>query len=174
MSTSSARSEITLYETAFGAGELVWRGGLLVAHRLPDRRRGLESRPGNGPAEGAPAAHSRLERLLVSYFAGEPVRIDPGDLALDMEGWSAFALRLAEALARVEYGSTVSYAQLAAAAGSPRAARAVGNFLAANPFPVILACHRVIRANERIGGFSGGRQWKARLLALEKDAARTA
>lgn len=163
MSTGWARSDATTYETRYGTGELAWRGGLLVAHRLPGRQ--AAGSRGPGAAEGAAAM--KLTRLLESYFAGEAVRFDIRSLPLDLSGFSDFYLRLAAELAGVPYGETVSYAWLAAAAGSPGAARAAGNFLAANPFPVILPCHRVVRSDGLPGGFSGGRGWKERLLALE-------
>ena len=164
MSTGWDGSSVATYETGFGTGELVWQRGLLIAHRLPGRRP-----PGSSAGERAaesPAA-PRLARLLESYFAGEQVCFEISRLSLDMSGFSRFYLRLAAELAGVPYGETVSYAWLAAAAGSPGAARAAGNFLAANPFPVILPCHRVIRSDGHLGGFSGGREWKERLLALE-------
>lgn len=169
MSTGSARSSVTTYQTEYGTGELVWQDGLLVAHRLPGQRPvGSSAGPGSAVNPAAP----ELTRLLEFYFTGEAVSFDIRRLPLYLSGFGSFYLRLAAELAGVPYGQTVSYAWLAAAAGRPRAARPAGNFLAANPFPVILPCHRVIRSDGRPGGFSGGRKWKERLLALEKPAGR--
>lgn len=68
---------------------------------------------------------------------------------------------------RTPYGRTISYGQLAARLGMPGAARAVGNALAANPVPIIVPCHRIIRADGTLGGFGAGTKLKKRLLALE-------
>lgn len=167
MSTGSDRSDVTFYHTEFGAGRLYWRRGLLVAHRLPDHR--LPEVSARTSPVPVPAAR-KLAGLLESCFAGEAVGFDIARLPLDLSGLSEFYLRLATALAGVAYGQTTSYGALAAAAGRPRAARAAGNFLAANPFPVILPCHRVVRSDGGLGGFSGGAGWKRRLLALEGAA----
>ncbi|WP_291322801.1 MGMT family protein [Desulfonatronospira sp.] len=67
----------------------------------------------------------------------------------------------------IPWGRTVTYSGLAAMCGNPRAARAVGTAMAGNPWPVIIPCHRVIRAGTGLGGFSSGTDFKKRLLALE-------
>jgi O-6-methylguanine DNA methyltransferase len=64
-------------------------------------------------------------------------------------------------------GQTKGYAQIAKEIGSPKAARAVGGACGANPVPLIIPCHRVLAANVKLGGFSGGLDWKLRLLAAE-------
>ena len=71
------------------------------------------------------------------------------------------------ALARVPYGSAVSYRELAAAAGRPNAYRAVGSAMARNRLPVILPCHRVVRNDGRLGQYGDDPAWKERLLTLE-------
>jgi methylated-DNA-[protein]-cysteine S-methyltransferase len=90
------------------------------------------------------------------------IRIDPGPLG-------AFQRRVVEHCRRIPYGQTLTYGQLAAKAGSPGAARAVGNCMAANRIPLVIPCHRVVPAGGRLGGFSapGGELTKKRLLALE-------
>jgi O-6-methylguanine DNA methyltransferase len=70
-------------------------------------------------------------------------------------------------LRRITSGQTWSYAELARAIGRAKAVRAVGNACGANPIPVLVPCHRVLAANEGLGGFSGGRKWKWMLLARE-------
>ncbi len=70
---------------------------------------------------------------------------------------------------RVPVGRTVSYKQLAAKAGNPRAARAAANACARNPMPLRIPCHRVIAADGGLGGFSSGLAWKQRLLELEQQ-----
>ena len=108
-----------------------------------------------------------LVRRLQAYASGTPVdfrdvRVDPGRL-------TAFQRRVVARCRQIPYGETVSYGELAAKAGSPGAARAVGNCMAANRIPLIIPCHRVVRAHGGLGGFSGpgGTRTKRRLLALE-------
>jgi methylated-DNA-[protein]-cysteine S-methyltransferase len=87
-----------------------------------------------------------------------------------------FSVRVYEAARRVPPGCTVSYGELARAAGSPGAARAVGRAMATNPFPIVIPCHRVLASGGKAGGFSayGGVATKDRLLAIEKAPVRLA
>jgi len=109
-----------------------------------------------------------LQRLIRAYFAGRPVDFDPA-IPLDMTALSAFARLVLSACRRVGYGRTASYGRLAAACGRPSAARAVAGVLSANPFAILVPCHRIIRCDGRLAGFSGpgGRIMKKRLLNLE-------
>lgn len=107
---------------------------------------------------------SEATRLLRRYFSGRRVGFD---LPLALEGMTDFARRVMGACAQIDYGQTRSYAQVAAAVGSPRAARAVGQALARNPLPVIVPCHRVIGSDGSVVGFSAGIEWKLRLLEME-------
>lgn len=115
---------------------------------------------------------SPLVRRLQAYAAGtaddfRDLRIDPGPL-------SQFQRRVLSQCRRVPYGATISYAELAAKAGYPGAARAVGNCMAGNRVPLIVPCHRVVCSDGRIGAFSapGGAALKRRLLALESQTCR--
>ena len=83
---------------------------------------------------------------------------------------SAFQLALWEALADIPDGATTTYGDLARRLGRPAASRAVGQAVGANPLPIVLACHRVVAANGRLGGYAGGTGTKRRLLALEGAA----
>ncbi|MDO8735651.1 MAG: methylated-DNA--[protein]-cysteine S-methyltransferase [Thermoleophilia bacterium] len=112
-------------------------------------------------------AEKKLVRQLENYFAGKKTAFDLRKIPIDRTGWKLFQSRVADALAAVRYGTTISYAELAMVAGHPRASRAVGNCMAANPYPVIIPCHRVVRSDGSLGKFSAGRGWKARLLSLE-------
>ncbi|MGH9247209.1 MAG: methylated-DNA--[protein]-cysteine S-methyltransferase, partial [Acidimicrobiales bacterium] len=107
-------------------------------------------------------------RQLVAYLAGELAEVD---VAVDWARVGAlvgpFGLGVLEACARIPAGQVRTYAQVAAAAGAPRAARAVGNALAANPVPIVVPCHRVVLAGGGLGGYAGGPDTKASLLALE-------
>ncbi|NDF00956.1 MAG: methylated-DNA--[protein]-cysteine S-methyltransferase, partial [Verrucomicrobia bacterium] len=86
---------------------------------------------------------------------------------LDLTGGTKFRLRVWDALQRIPRGETRSYGEIAEDLGKRRAARAVGGGCGANPIPVLIPCHRVLAANGRLGGFSGGQEWKRRLLAVE-------
>jgi methylated-DNA-[protein]-cysteine S-methyltransferase len=152
----------TIYKTGLGDGILIWENGFLAAHYLPGTRAapsgGLRPHP-NG---------DRLQQRLEEYFRGERVAFPPEDLPIDWQSLSDFALRIFQALTRVPYGETVSYAGLAVAAGHPGAQRAVGSLMARNPLPLLIPCHRVIRGDGRIGNYSAGTGWKLRLLTLER------
>ncbi|PIR20432.1 MAG: cysteine methyltransferase [Deltaproteobacteria bacterium CG11_big_fil_rev_8_21_14_0_20_47_16] len=91
------------------------------------------------------------------------------DCPLDLSAVPLFHRSVYRVLCKVPAGKTVSYAELALRAGSPRAARAVGQAMAKNPLPILIPCHRVLTANGRIGNYSAGKGsvTKAKLLALE-------
>lgn len=112
----------------------------------------------------------RLRALLERYAAGQRIEFDR--VSVEIDGLTEFARRVLQALQKVPYGQTVTYGALAAQAGSPRAARAVGNCMAANPIPLVLPCHRVVCASQRIGRYSapGGSATKRRLLQMERSA----
>ena len=86
---------------------------------------------------------------------------------LDLSAGTEFRQRIWRELRRLAPGETVSYAQLAARAGHPKASRAAGGACGANPIPVLVPCHRVLATDGRRGGFSGGLDWKRRLLERE-------
>lgn len=83
-----------------------------------------------------------------------------------LEGMTAFAVQVLEACAEIPFGETVTYGQLAHRIGNPGAVRAVGGALGRNPLPILIPCHRVL-SGSGIGGFSGGLEWKRRLLGVE-------
>jgi len=103
---------------------------------------------------------------LVAYFAGD-LRIF--DLPLDLSERSEFQRRVLEACSQVPYGSTASYADLAARAGSPLAARAVGQVMAQNRLALVIPCHRIVGSNGHLGGYGLGLGLKAQLLAMERE-----
>lgn len=106
-------------------------------------------------------------RELDEYFAGHRTAFD---LPLDLSLATGFRRTVLGHLREIAYGSTESYAQVAEAAGSPRAVRAVGSACATNPLPVIVPCHRVLRSDGSLGGYLGGLEAKRALLALEAAA----
>jgi methylated-DNA-[protein]-cysteine S-methyltransferase len=105
-----------------------------------------------------------VARQLDEYFAGRRRRFD---VPIDLQLARGFRRTVVEHLRRVAYGTTASYSALAAAAGSPRAVRAVGSACARNPLPVVVPCHRVVRSDGSIGQYGGGPAAKRLLLALE-------
>ena len=112
----------------------------------------------------APARLDSVVRELDEYFAGGRREFDvPVDLRLA----HGFRRDVLDHLAGIGYGRTESYAQVASAAGSPRAVRAVGTACATNPVPIVLPCHRVVRSDGSWGRYAGGRDAKAALLTLE-------
>ena len=101
---------------------------------------------------------------LSEYFeAGTPLKL-PVDLRLTH---APFRRAVLEQLREVPLGSTVSYGELAARAGNPRAARAVGSACAHNPVPLVVPCHRVLPGTGKLGAYAGGAERKRTLLALE-------
>ncbi len=111
-----------------------------------------------------------LRLLLESYGAGEIT--DFSEIEIDLSRLTAFQKRVVRELRKVPYGKTLSYGQLAARAGSPKAARAVGSVMAQNRVPLVIPCHRVVGSSGHLGGFSAPRgvAFKKQLLALEADS----
>lgn len=104
-----------------------------------------------------------VRRQLSDYFAR---RRREFDLPVDPD-LPRFTRAVLEAVARIPFGETRSYGEIAKAVGSPKAARAVGQAVGSNPLPLLIPCHRVLAAGGRIGGFGGGLSWKRFLLDLE-------
>lgn len=107
-----------------------------------------------------------LYRLLEQYFAG--CRTDFSSIPLDLEMGTDFQQRVWHGACDIPYGGTTSYGALADTVGSPRAARAVGTALGANPVCLVVPCHRVIATDGSLGGYGPGLAWKRRFLALEQ------
>ncbi len=113
----------------------------------------------------APARLEAAARQLGDYFDH---RLDRFDLVLDLRLTRGFRRTVLEHLPQVRYGRTVSYAELAAEVGNPRAVRAVGTACATNPLPLVIPCHRVVRTDGTPGGYIGGPEAKRLLLDLER------
>ena len=112
----------------------------------------------------APARLDPVRRELDEYFAG---RRREFDLPLDWQLTGGFTRKVLRETARIPFGETRSYMQMAASAGSPRAHRAAGSALGANPIPIVVPCHRVLRSGGGLGGYGGGLEVKRELLRLE-------
>jgi methylated-DNA-[protein]-cysteine S-methyltransferase len=112
----------------------------------------------------APARVDDARRQLDEYFAGRRRRFE---LKTDRALIHGFARAVLAKTARIPYGSFLTYAEVAAEAGSPRAHRAAGSALARNPIPIVIPCHRVLRSGGAVGNYGGGPEMKARLLRME-------
>jgi methylated-DNA-[protein]-cysteine S-methyltransferase len=112
-----------------------------------------------------PGALDDARRQLDEYFEGSRQSFD---LALDLGlATKPFSRRVLEQLTRVPYGEVTTYGALAAKAGAPRAARAVGTVMNRNPIPIVLPCHRVVGSSGSLVGYGGGLPRKEALLRLE-------
>ena len=123
--------------------------------------------PGACVAEGF-APNRAAARQILDYLEGKRRSFD---LELDLRG-TAFQLEVWQALREIPYGETVSYQELARRVGRPKGSRAVGAANAANPLSLVVPCHRVVQKGGKLGGYAGGLELKARLLALEHDRPR--
>ena len=131
------------------------------------RERGLDPVRLERIEDAAPEVQVILRRAaseLREYFGGQRARFD---IPLDWGRMAPFQRAVLEATATVPFGHVDTYAGIARKIGKPGATRAVGNALGRNPIPVIVPCHRVIRSDATIGGYTGGLGIKHRLLAIE-------
>lgn len=119
-------------------------------------------------ADAKPVAGFETNRRAIAeileYLDGKRTDFD---LALDIRA-TPFEQAVYRELARIPYGETRTYADLASAIGRPTAFRAVGAASGANPIALVLPCHRVVRTGGKLGGYAGGVELKARLLAMER------
>ncbi len=169
------------YETPWGDG-LVWvSNGQLMAVELPETRvpAAVPAASAPGPSEPQEVSESDQAALehwvaeLEAYFRGERLAWSLEELSLEALSLGPFARSVYEALLSVPPGETVAYGELADMAGYPRAARAVGNVMAANPIPVVVPCHRVIHADGSLGNYGDDPTWKGRLLEHERAGVST-
>lgn len=151
---SSPVGELVLVGEPVGAG-VVLTGVSMVGGKRDEIRDGWVERP---------EAFAAVVAQLNAYFAGERTGFD-----LELGGGgSEFQRRVWAALDAVPYGTTVTYGEIAARIGAPRAAvRAVGAAIGANPLMIVRPCHRVVGANGALTGYAGGVERKQRLLELE-------
>ena len=112
-----------------------------------------------------------IQEQIIAYFEGADINFSL-DIPIALDGFSGFSIAVLTACRNIRFGQTITYAGLAKRAGRPAASRAVGNALAKNPLPLIIPCHRVLRTDGKMGGFSapGGVSFKKRMLTLEHKA----
>jgi O-6-methylguanine DNA methyltransferase len=139
---------------------------LPVAHKEAVQSRLLSDIPN---AERSKKAFSVLKNAIEDYYKGSPA--DFGNVEVYLGDTSDFQRKVLTTLQTISYGEMISYSQLAKLAGSPKAARAIGMVMAQNPLPLIIPCHRVIKADGSVGQFSaaGGTDTKKRMLDLERS-----
>ena len=120
-----------------------------------------------GTPQQGPSLALRLQSALSDYFDGLPA--DLVGFPLDLDGFSDFRKQVMRVVQAIAPGQTLTYGQVAKAAGRPGAARVVGQAMARNPYPLLVPCHRVVPARGGLGNYGcGGPEVKARLLELER------
>jgi methylated-DNA-[protein]-cysteine S-methyltransferase len=165
-------SGFALFDTAIGRCAIAWGDRGVAGVQLPEageadtRARMLHRFPAAGETP-PPAEVQRAIDRITALLRGEAS--DLSTVALDMDGLPEFHCRVYEAARTIPPGKTLSYGDVARRVGAPGAARAVGQALGRNPFPIVVPCHRVLAAGGKIGGFSaqGGVATKKRMLAIE-------
>lgn len=166
-------AHFALFDTAVGPCGIAWSAAGVRGLHLPgsDRARtlaGLRRRHSQArEAEPTPAIRAAIA-AVTALLDGQPA--DLAAIVLDLDGVPDFHRRVYAAARAIPPGRTLSYGELAQRLGEPHAARAVGQALGANPFAIIVPCHRVLAAQGGAGGFSapGGVHTKRRLLEIER------
>jgi methylated-DNA-[protein]-cysteine S-methyltransferase len=170
---AAAEHEADFAYTTFSSplGELLLvasRRGLAQMHYLDDPlEQALETlaRKRSPRIVESAGALDRWRRELDEYFSGVRHRFEA---QLDWEALTSFQRAVLRATVAIPYGATSTYTGVATAAGNPRAQRAAGNALGANPLAIVIPCHRVLRSGGAFGGYTGGLHRKHYLLELEE------
>lgn len=165
---------VAVFHTSLGWMAIAGRGRVLkrLTFGHANREEALRALPSNLTHNVAVRNWDRrLVRRLQAYASGKPE--DFGDVAIDPGPQTPFGRRVIARCRSIPRGKTLTYGELAAKAGSPGAARAVGNCMAANRIPLVIPCHRVVGAGGRLHGYSGpgGVRMKRRLLDIESATA---
>jgi len=162
-----------MIKTTHGSFGYVACNDKLVATYLPEaepdqRKRILSQWPG---ARESKTLLSAFRKQVVDYYAGKGRKFD---VPIDLSQQPPFRRKVLEACRKIEHGTTSNYAELARRAGSAKAVRAAGGAMANNPLPLVIPCHRVLRSDGSLGGFSSpqGLMQKKKMLLLEREAAK--
>jgi methylated-DNA-[protein]-cysteine S-methyltransferase len=166
------RNGVALFETAIGRCAIAWSGRGLIGVQLPEDseaaavRRLARRFPGLDPAPPPAAVAAAIARITAFLEGGTD---DFAGVALDEGAVGGFDRAVYRETRAIPAGATSTYGAIAARLGDPGLARAVGQALGRNPWPILVPCHRVTGAEGRMGGFSapGGRRTKLRLLEIE-------
>ena len=166
-------SGFTLFDTPLGRCAIAWGQRGVVGLQLPEARESstrarIRQRFPEAVEATPPREVKRAIDAVAALLGGR--KADLSKLVLDMDGVSPFHRRVYEAARDIPAGQTLSYGEVAARLGSPNSARAVGQALGRNPFPIVVPCHRVLAAGGKAGGFTaeGGVDTKMRMLEMEK------
>jgi methylated-DNA-[protein]-cysteine S-methyltransferase len=165
-------SGFAFFETPIGRCGIAWRPEGLVGLHLPEADEAASTArlrrrfPDLAPAEPPPAVAAAIARIAAFLAGGTD---DFRDLVLDFSGLGAWDRSVYEEARAIPAGTTITYGTLAARTGDPGQARAVGQALGRNPWPIVVPCHRITAADGRTGGFSapGGTATKLKLLEIE-------
>ena len=157
------------FDSPFGAMRIAASGAGLVALSWQDESddafvAGLERRYPSTPVVCDTDWLAPAEAQLTEYFGCRRPRFD---LFVDLTELGDFQRAVLDAASGLEFGETVTYTEVARRIGRPRASRAVGNALGRNPVPIIVPCHRVVRTDGTLGGYTGGLRYKRTLLDIE-------
>ena len=173
MTTQTSQRGFTLFDTAIGRCGIAWGEAGIVGAALPGssddqlRRRFVERFPGSAESPPPPALEPVIA-AVVTLMQGE--KVDLSQAPLDMTGAPPFHQRVYAVARKIPPGETMTYGEIALAMGEPReAARAVGEAMGRNPFPILMPCHRVLGAGGKPGGFSapGGVETKLKMLSID-------
>lgn len=158
-------------KTPTGNFEVHFSSKGIAAFRFPGEAKKLSSRfPGGRLTPRQKKILKILSSQLKKYFSGAPYSFK--NIPLDLSFCTPFQKKVLDACRRIPAGKTVSYGELAAKIRRARASRAVGSALGRNCVPILIPCHRVVRGNGGLGGFTAGLAWKKRLIDGEKTGAR--
>jgi methylated-DNA-[protein]-cysteine S-methyltransferase len=163
---------LMLFPTSIGPCGIAWGDAGLAGVQLPEAQPAqtatrLARRFAGAAEQSPPPAARHAADSIAALLAGEP--LDLLDIALDMRGLPDFHVAVYDLARRILPGHTATYGEIAQRLGAPGTARAVGQALGRNPFPIVVPCHRVLAAGAALGGFSarGGLATKLKLLAIE-------
>ncbi|MGC3982902.1 MAG: methylated-DNA--[protein]-cysteine S-methyltransferase [Steroidobacteraceae bacterium] len=161
-----------LFETPVGSCAIAWNDVGVIGVNLPEAsdaalRKRMKSRFADVRETTPTAKLNRIIKQVVALLSGKPA--DLSGVSLDLSAVPAFHQQVYALVRTVPAGSTLSYGEVAARLGKPGAARAVGQAMGRNPFPIIMPCHRVLAANGKLGGFTafGSTDTKLRILQIE-------
>jgi len=158
--------EARCFETDWGFLGMAFNGPALRVLTLPEPGydQAMQALAGPWRLRWGPVGED-LEEALRHYFSGKGAIDYQGPL--DYGRLTPFQSAVMDGMRAIPFGGVVSYGELAALAGRPRAARAAGSVCARNPLPLVVPCHRVVAQGGGLGGFGGGLEMKERLLLLE-------
>ena len=155
--------QFSILKTDLGSFGILVNESDLLKVILPNKINSISIEITN-PGSYKPIMHNVIEQLN-QYFMGIRKKFD---ISLKL-GMPPFYKKALKEVSEIPYGQTFSYKNIARKLNNPRAYRAVANANAANPIPIIIPCHRVIRSNGDLGNYGGGRELKQSLVQLETD-----